>query len=131
MALEELAHAFHRYTFGFWRPQTQNDEAAAANQRPEDIRSPHVEADEHVRGDSDNSELEEPVQRHAGSITHAADSSGEDFRPVQVLDGAETNTPAGSVDEHRRDRRIRSRFVACHARLQRHVHRHVYVRCQL
>ena len=99
MALEELAHAFHRYTFGFWRPQTQNDEAAAANQRPEDIRSPHVEADEHVRGDSDNSELEEPVQRHAGGVAHAADASRENFRPVQVLYGAESDTPAGGVDE--------------------------------
>lgn len=127
MSTEKLAHALHRHTLRLRSPKTEDDNTTAADESPENVRSPHVKADEHVRRHPHDCKLEEPVQRHAGSVTDAADPRREHFRSVQVLESAQADGPSDRVDEDRRDRSIRSGFVARDAGLVRHVDGHVDV----
>ena len=91
MTGKELTHALHRHAFSLWRPQAEHDDADSADERPEDVCAPDVEADEHVGRDSYHGELEEPMKRHASSVADAADACREDFGAVQVLYCAEAN----------------------------------------
>ena len=72
----------HWNSLGLRSPQEQNDKAHRTDDGPKDIRAVNVQADEHVRRDPDDGELEEPVQRHVRCVAHATDPSRVDLGAV-------------------------------------------------
>lgn len=70
-----------------------------------------MEADKHIRRDSDDGELEEPVERHVEGIAHIADTRREDFSAVKELDGAQANGPSDGIDKYAGYGSLRSPFV--------------------
>lgn len=84
-----------------------------------------MEANEHVWRDSDNGELEEPVERHVERIAHAADTCREDLRAVEELDGAQADGPADGIDEYAGYSSLRSPLVGMSmADPDAHIHSH-------
>ena len=129
--IKQIAHTLDGHTLGLWHPDAQDDQAAATDDRPEQIRAPDVQRDEHVGRDADDGELEEPVQRHANRIADVADPRGKDLRPVDEGHRAEADGPANGVDEDGGNSCVGGGFVIRGAGLQTHVGAHVDVRGQL
>lgn len=59
---EELFHLLHGDTLRLGGPETQDDESRRTDHGPEDIGAVDRQANEHIGGDTDDGELEEPVE---------------------------------------------------------------------
>lgn len=70
-----------------------------------------MEADKHVRCDSHDSKLEEPMEEHVECVAHAPDPRWEDLGAVQKLDGAQPDRPTDGIYEHAGYGSLRCPFV--------------------
>ena len=102
-ASEEVVHALDGDAFGLWHPDAEDEQAEGTDDGVEDVGAPDVERDEHVGGDADDGELEEPMQAHADGVAHVADAGWEDLGAVEVGDCTEADRPADGVHEDGRD----------------------------
>lgn len=71
-----------------------------------------MEADKHVRRDSNDGELEEPVKSHIECIAHIANARRKDLSAVEILNGAQANRPANGINKDAGYGSLRSLFVA-------------------